>query len=148
MHIIIKSTTPRTQHVYLMIVRRRLPAENSRRYPGDGCSWRDVPHDHRSSSDRRSRPHLHSAQERSVPSNRCSPADMGALQCPIGSPLGTPVCRGRSWMSVVREHDAMTDENLVLNRYALAYETVRRYLAARAHFRPDLDFDESTDPGL
>ncbi|MGY3411076.1 hypothetical protein ACVWZV_007189 [Bradyrhizobium sp. GM5.1] len=42
----------------------------------------------------------------------------------------------------------MTDENLVLNRYALAYESVRRNLAACTHFRPDLNFDESADPGL
>ena len=40
----------------------------------------------------------------------------------------------------------MSDEHLVLDGHALADETMRGYLAARADLGADLDFDKGADP--
>src|SRR5689334_9386659 len=49
---------------------------------------------------------------------------------------------------VVREHHAMPDEHVVLDRHALAKERVRRDLAATSDLDALLDLDERTDTRL
>ena len=63
------------------------------------------------------------------------------------------VCRlpsavGRARISIVREHDAVADEDLVFDDHALANERVRRDLAAGADQRFLLNLDERADLGF
>src|SRR5439155_12265669 len=60
-----------------------------------------------------------------------------ALEAAVGA-RGTRVL-------VVDEHDAVTDEDLVLDRHAVAYERVALHLAAGADARAALNLDERPD---
>jgi hypothetical protein len=75
-------------------------------------------------------------------------ANSGGFHLPIGRPLRSAVLHGRPWKPVIREQDAVSDEDLILNRDTFAYEAVRRYLATRPDLCSGLNLDERTDPGF
>jgi hypothetical protein len=62
--------------------------------------------------------------------------------------LQQAITRGRPGKPVIREHDAVSDENFIFNGDSLTDKRVRRNLAARAYLCSCLDLDECTDPGL
>src|SRR4051794_7624868 len=102
-----------TQHV----ISTRVPVASGMagRYSGDDhTGWHVLGH-YRTGANSRSGTNHHTAEDSRVRADRHSLADMGTLQCPIGTSLRTSVHRGCPRILVVREHDAMSDENLVIN---------------------------------
>src|SRR5262245_62098596 len=81
------------------------------------------------------------------PDRGSSPHQRG-LDHPVLRGLGFPRRRRRPRIGVVDEGHAVADEDLVLDRHALADEGVARNLASPAHPRIFLDFDERPDLGF
>jgi hypothetical protein len=57
-----------------------------------------------------------------------------------------PSGSGGAWKSIIREHNAMTDEDLVLDGDTFTDECVGGDLASPANYCVFLDFYERTDP--
>src|SRR5215203_4364242 len=75
-------------------------------------------------------------------------ADDGRFERPVLLGLRRPVGARGARPTVVGEHHAVADEDLVFERHALADEGVARNLAARAHPHALLDLDEGADARL
>src|SRR5262249_60327050 len=67
---------------------------------------------------------------------------------PVAARLELTGRRRRARVGVVDEGDAVADEDVILDRHALADEGVARDLAAPSDRRVLLDFDERADLGL
>ena len=84
-------------------------------------------------------------QYRRVRSDRGALADACLDYLPVGLGLSRSVRVGRAGVNVVREHHAVPDEDLVLDRDPLADERVRRDLAMGADRCVLLNLDEGAD---
>jgi hypothetical protein len=87
------------------------------------------------------------AQDDRAAANRGASPNDGRHDLPVGFGLQPTIGTGTGLL-VVDENHSVSDEHLILNRNAFAYESVGRNLAARADDSVLLDFNEGADLGI
>ena len=113
----------------------------------DDRAGRHVARDDRAGPDDRTGPDPDAAEDDRAGAQRGAALDDRLQQLPVLLRLQGAVARRRARVLVVDEHDAVPDEDLVLDRDPLADEGVALDLAAGADPRSPLDLDERPDPG-
>jgi len=87
-------------------------------------------------------PNADVGENRGSGANRCSLLDYGLLDLPVGFGLQIPVGGSGPRIAVVDEHNAVADEDVILDRDAFADESVARDLAAFTDSCILLDLDK------
>src|SRR6185295_11678530 len=116
-----------------------------RRIANDDCIRRYVFRHHTSRAHDRMLPNHDLRQDGRAGANRRSLLDERRLDFPVARRLQFAGRRGGAWIGVVDEHDAMADEDVILDRHALTDERMARDLAAAAYAGVLLDLDEGAD---
>ena len=119
----------------------------ARRVSGDDRVGRDVFCDHAAGTDDGVFANRDAAHDGGVGAKRRAFFDHGGNDLPIGFGLQAAVFGCSLGIFVVGEHDAVTDEDLVLDGDALADEGMALNLAVPADDGIFLDFDEGADLG-
>ena len=120
-------------------------ADDAGRVAGDDCVVRHVARDHRARADEGARADGDPADDRRVRADRGPAPHQGWLAFPVAVALQGPVRVSGLRHQAVGEHDAVADEDLVLERHSLADEGMGGDLAAGADGGALLDLDEGTD---
>src|SRR5881227_1981867 len=115
---------------------------------GDDRAGGNVFSYYRARADYRALAYLDAAEDGRVRADGCAAADDCRFELPVRFGLRRAVFARGAGTAVVDEHDAVADEDFVLDADALADEGVARNLAARAYARALLDFDEGADARL
>src|SRR5947207_6601440 len=108
--------------------------ERPRRMPYHSRTRSHVAGDHGARPDERAGPDPDSAEDHRSGAQGRPALDYRPAQFPVSPGLQRPVLGGRPGIAVIEEQHAVTDEDLILNGYAIADEAVALDLAAR----PDL----------
>src|SRR5215204_3172805 len=123
-------------------------SKNSRRVAGDDGAGGDASGDDRAGADDGARADFESAEDGGVAADGGAAADDRVFERPVRLGLRRAVGARGARPTVVGEHHAVADEDLVFERHALADEGVARNLAARAHPHALLYLDEGADARL
>ena len=121
--------------------------DKSGRHTDNDSSWRYVSRDNRPSPHHRLLANRHATHDDRATTNRSAPFHPGGYDLPVGLGL-QPAVSASVWILVISEHHAVTDEDFILNGDALAYEGMRRDLAASTDDRVLLNLDEGADLGV
>ena len=121
--------------------------QNARWVSCDYCVGGDIFGDHAAGADDGAFTDGDAAEDGGVGAERCSGFNDCGNDLPVGFGLQAAAVGGGLGVEVVREHDAVADEDLVLDGHALADESVALDLAVPADGDVFLDFDEGADLG-
>jgi hypothetical protein len=119
--------------------------QNSGRISGDNAVCWDILGNYTTGSHNRIFANCDATEDGRTGTDGYALLDYSPLDFPVGLGLQIPVGAGCPRIAIVDKHHAMADEDVVLNRYALAYKGVARDLAALAHRGVLLDFDKGAD---
>jgi hypothetical protein len=119
--------------------------QNARRVSCDYCVGRDISGHHAAGADDGVFADGDAAEDGGVGAKRSPCLDDRGNDLPVGLGLQTAAVAGGSGVEVVDEHDAVADEDIVLNGHALADKGVALDLAVSADGGVFLDFDKCAD---
>jgi len=119
--------------------------QNTRRVSCDDCVGRDISGHHAAGADDGAFADGDAAEDGGVGAERCPCFDDRGNDLPVGLGLQTAAGGGGPGVTVVDEHDAVADEDLVLDGDTLADEGVALDLAVPADGGVFLDFDKCAD---
>ena len=121
--------------------------QNARRVSGNHCVGGDISGHHATGADDSAFADGEAAEDCGIGAERSFIFNDRGNDLPVGFGLQAAALGSGAGVEVVDEHDAVTDEDLVLDGHPLADEGVTLDLAVPADDGVFLDFDEGTDFG-
>lgn len=119
-------------------------ADHPGRNAGHDCEVRHVMGHNRTRPDHCPQSDLSAADDRRIRPDGGAMPDQRRITSPIPRALHRTIGIGAAWKAVIREHDAVADEDFILDRHALAKERMRGDLAPCSDRAFPLDFHERT----